>query len=168
MVVKKSPEKCSCPGLAMESPVCEVMLQWPGWLYSKRTRIYRKPSFSACVSGSVGHIPQTDQGGLMLCTQHCIKRQQKPRGGKKKKKKKKIAQNRKATRMRIDEAQRREESFHQQVCWMKPGDKSLHGRSFGRCCLFPAATEQPGCGRWMAAAEPAPCPPLSLSSRERG
>lgn len=35
------------------------------------------------------------------------------------------------TRMRIDEAQRREESFHQQVCQMKLGDKSPTGRSLG-------------------------------------
>ena len=50
--------------------------------------------------------------------------------------------NRKAMRMRIDEAQRREESFHQQVCWMKPGDKSPSGRSLGlsACtgCLSPS------------------------------
>lgn len=50
--------------------------------------------------------------------------------------------NRKAMRMRIDEAQRREESFHQQVCWMKPGDKSPSGRSLGlsacTSCLSPS------------------------------
>lgn len=50
--------------------------------------------------------------------------------------------NRKAVRMRIDEAHRREESFHQQVCWMKPGDKSRSGRSLGlgACtgCLSPS------------------------------
>lgn len=63
----------------------------------------------------------------------CMDRQQKPRERKK---------HRKAMRMRIDEAQRREESFHQQVCWMKPGDKSPSGRSLGlsACtgCLSPS------------------------------
>lgn len=41
-----------------------------------------------------------------------------------------------ATRMRIDEVHRKEESFHQQVWQMKLGDKSPTGRSLGFQFLY--------------------------------
>lgn len=77
-------------------------------------------------------------------------------------------------RMRIDEAQRREESFHQQVCWMKPGDKSPSGRSLGRgactgrlspsvVCLTARLPEINGCSR-APGLPPVRLPPRSQDS----
>jgi len=84
-------------------------------------------------TGNTGEMGGTAPGRGERC---CMNRRQKPRERRKKKKP------RKAMRMRIDEAQRREESFHQQVCWMKAGDKSPSGRSLGlsACtgCLSPS------------------------------
>lgn len=56
--------------------------------------------------------------------------------------------------MKIDEAERKGDPFHQQVCQMKPGDKSRGGRSRG--ARAPPPSPSVSClrrpGRQMAAA----------------